>query len=126
MKGFFWLEVSRDIDNYLKELSAKYDMEISPINIKESSGGVVQFYFNGSLKSIDGKSQEQLAFEEHCYSFGYTPEDYGKRYTSFDGKMFEFVGFNPRARKYPFLVKNLENGKIYKTSIVSIDKDKTV
>lgn len=102
------------VEKAMKEIAEKFDLVIEVGGLKKR-GQNFYFIVEGGLASSGDKSLEQMEFESHCHSFGFTPEDYRKKSIR-DGKVFRLVGFNPRARKYPFLIKEDFSGKVYKTS----------
>jgi hypothetical protein len=112
-----------DVKKFANDLAKQrnLDIEISDFNIRDDN--FFRFYIRGNEGVINGKSAEQRAFEQYCGSFGFKPEDYGKKYTAFNGDTMKFIGFNPRARKYFYLVKNMLDGKTYKTQHVNIKKE---
>lgn len=112
-----------DVKKFANDLAKQnnLDIEISDFSVRDDN--FFRFYIRGNEGVVAGKSAEQRAFEQYCNSFGFKPEDYGKEYRSFDGTTMKFIGFNPRARKYFYLVKNMLDGKTYKTQHVNIKKE---
>ena len=86
-----------EMESALAAIAAKYNCDVSIGNIKyDDINTDVSVSFRS--KGADGKSADQLNFEKYCGQFGFKPEDYGFTFTD-NGKTFEFVGFNPKARK---------------------------
>jgi hypothetical protein len=68
-----------------------------------------------SIKPTGGKSLEQAQFEQSVklYSNYYPwlkPEHYGKTFTV-GRKVWKLVGFQPKRRKYPFVVEGVQGGR---------------
>ena len=61
-------------------------------------------------EAVDPREPEckQLAGQD-----GFSPDDYGKLFKTFHG-VYRLCGIKPRARKYPLLGENIDNGKTYK------------
>lgn len=62
-----------------------------------------------------GEAVLQMAedFKQYAEMYGLQPSDLGKKVT-YNGAKHEIVGLKPKNRKYPIIVKNLENGTKYK------------
>ena len=82
----------------LAAIAEKYNCDVSIGNIKYDD---INTNISVSLRSkgADGKSADQLNFEKYCGQFGFKPEDFGFTFTDKDGKVYTFIGFNPKARK---------------------------
>lgn len=61
------------------------------------------------------KTGEQVAFEKDCQTYGLRNEDYLAE-IPMEGTQMKLYGFNPRARKYPCLLR-APDGKEYKCSL---------
>ena len=92
-----FITLRSEMETALAAIASKYNCEVHVGNIKYDD---ITTDITVSLKSkgTDGKSADQLNFEKYCGQFGFKPEDYGFTFTD-NGKTFEFVGFNPKARK---------------------------
>ena len=110
-----------DVRKTVNQLADKYDIEVEEIFSKTSEDTSFTITFKGYPKPEGGKTLEQVSFETYCRDFGFSPNDYGAEYIS-NGKVMKFIGFNPRARKYPYLVRDLSDGKTYKTTYVNIQR----
>lgn len=86
-----------EMEAALSTIAEKYNCDVSIGNIKYDD---INTDISVSLRSKgeDGKSADQMNFEKYCHQFGFKSEDYGFTFTD-NGKTFEFVGFNPKARK---------------------------
>lgn len=102
----------KDLETILSEVEKDYDITISIGNISydTSSASMTIKCFQGS----PGES-ERAEFEKHCFSFDYLPADY-KRIVEFNGRRYEFIGFETSARKYKYLIRNIKTGVVTRTS----------
>ena len=86
-----------EMEAALAAIATKYNCDVSIGNIKyDDINTDISVSFRS--KGANGKSADQLNFEKYCGQFGFKSEDYGFTFTD-NGKTFEFVGFNPKARK---------------------------
>ena len=53
------------------------------------------------------------AREALAHAFGLEPDDYGKKFRTFNG-VYLVCGIKPKARKYPVLGSHVHTGKTYK------------
>ena len=60
-----------------------------------------------ATKVIEGKTSEQVQFEEHASLFGLKPEDFGKTFTV-DGKEYKLIGLCPSAPKWPVVGQRVD------------------
>lgn len=90
-------ELRYEMETALSAIAEKYNCDVSIGNIKYDDINT-DIVVSLRSKGADGKSADQLNFEKYCGQFGFKPEDYGFTFTD-NGKTFEFVGFNPKARK---------------------------
>ncbi|MDD4779199.1 MAG: hypothetical protein PHT02_01155 [Tissierellia bacterium] len=101
----------KETEEALKSIAEKYGATIKAGKIKYTNNS-----FNLDLqvvkKDIGGKSFEQVEFEKYCVFYGIRPEDYNREVT-YNGKIYNLVGFKPNSSKYPILLK-CEDGKTYK------------
>ncbi len=65
-----------------------------------------------ATKVIEGKTPEQVQFEEHAALFGLKPEDFGKTFTV-DGKEYRLIGLRPSAPAWPVIGRRAD-GKPFK------------
>ena len=54
---------------------------------------------------------QRLQFNINCGTYGFRPADYRMRVRLNSGGLGELIGFNPRNRKYPCLIKPLLAGQ---------------
>jgi hypothetical protein len=107
-----------DINEALKTVCVKYGVSISIGNIKFST---IEFTTKmrcvitndvGGLPSNQLQA-EQVVFNEFCSWYNLRPTDFGAKF-NFGSDTYEICGLKRSSRKYPILVKNLNNGKQYK------------
>ena len=90
-------ELRYEMETALAAIAEKYNCDVSVGNIKYDDINT-DIVVSLRSKGENGKSADQLNFEKYCGQFGFKSEDYGFTFTD-NGKTFEFVGFNPKARK---------------------------
>jgi len=102
----------------LKPIAEKYDGVFTVGNVKYDNTKAdfnLSFLTNGE----NGESAEQVEFNKYARAYGFAPIDYGK--TLFiDGVPYQFVGFLPKARKYPCLLRNANTGKEVKATLETV------
>ena len=59
---------------------------------------------------------EKIAFSKVCKRFGFDPSDYGMEFL-IRGEKYILIGFNTRAPKNPFTIRQLSTGKEYRTGM---------
>lgn len=107
----------KDFAEAVKEIEKKYGFELQLERISYNPDGSS---FEGKISAIrvkDGKSGEQVKFEEDAPRYGFKPEDYKKEYIV-DGKKYLLVGFNPKARRNKYIIEDASTGTKY-----NCDKD---
>ena len=110
-------EFRAEVELALAAVAEKYGCEVAAGNIKYDTTSVdLTLYFKS--KGENGESAEELDFKKHCKSYGFLPEDYGAL-IDIEGKLYQFIGFNPRARKNYCIIRDAA-GKEYATSIPTI------
>lgn len=111
-------KLRRDINTALDAVAASHNGEFKVGNIKYDDNSAkieLTFLINGE----DGETAEQLEFNKYARAYGFDPVDYGK--TLFvDGVPYQFVGFLPKARKYPCLLRNANTGREIKATLESV------
>lgn len=100
-----------DVEVALREVAEKYNVDIRAGKINYTE---IDFNMKLEVKAreVNGVSYEQAEFNEYCVMFGFKESDYNKEFT-YGNKKYNLIGFKPRSRKYPVLVKK-EDGKTYK------------
>ena len=68
---------------------------------------------------IDSKAEYFLA---NAGSYGLSPDDLGSTFVSNSGLKFKIIGLKSRARKYPIITSNLDNGRNYKHSVEQVKR----
>lgn len=111
-------QIRLEIAQALKPIAEKYDGIFTVGNIKYDDNKAdinLSFLTNGE----NGESAEQVEFNKYARAYGFCDADYGA--TIFiDGVPYQFVGFLPKARKYPCLLRNAETGKEIKATLESV------
>ena len=99
-----------DFANAMKALEEKYGVTVEMKNISYT-----QDSFTTKIEVVnESDNREQTDFERNvvCFkNYGLTKNDY-KKVFKIKGEKFYLVGINPRARKYPFILRN-EKGDEY-------------
>ena len=114
-----WESFRKDFEKAVKSVELKYNVELSQKTISYDS---LTFRFTvDGVRLRDDKDAEQLMFEKYCLKYGVSPDKY-KAELLVNGKLMNLVGFNPRARKYPLILRD-KNGKSYKYIINCLDEN---
>lgn len=96
-----------DVLDALAAIVEKYGCEVTMGNIKYDMTSIdATLYFKA--KGDNGESAEEAEFKRLCENYGFKPEDY-KAYVTLDDKVYQFVGFNPRARKNHCIIKDIND-----------------
>ena len=99
-----------DVLNALAAVAEKYGCEVTMGNIKYDMTFIdATLYFKA--KGENGESAE-AEFKRICKDYGFKPEDYNHCFLM-DGKSYNLIGFNPRARKNYCIVRETQSGKTY-------------
>lgn len=105
----------KDFKEALKEVEEKYGIIIEPKNLTYTSNSfnLKVLVTNVSEEQKEqGLDTEQIAFERDCAKFGFTKEDYKRRFVV-RGDTYELYGFKASARKNPCKVQNVRTGARY-------------
>ena len=100
----------QDFEDAVVGLEQKYGVNLSLGKITYSDTD-----FRSTItatKVVEGKTPEQVQFEEHAALFGLKPEDFGKHFTV-DGKQYELIGLRPSAPAWPVIGRRAD-GKPFK------------
>ena len=100
----------KDFEDAVVALEQKYGFTLSLGKITYSDTD-----FRSTItatKVVEGKTTEQVQFEEHAALFGLKPEDFGKNFIV-DGKQYELTGLRPSAPAWPVIGKRAD-GKPFK------------
>ena len=112
-----WDAFRVDFNEAVKGLKDKYNITLTTGTIRYTPSS-----FSMPVKGLISDwdiSGEEAEFKRLCNMFGKKPEDYGKTFTS-NGKVLKLVGFNTRARKYPFVGEEVGTGRRYKFMKVDV------
>lgn len=100
-----------DIDAAVAAVGAKYGISVTAGNASFRDTSAT-FKLECALLNSDGKAEtKEMVCLKECY-----PELVNKRVTFGRGTNGFIIGYNPRARQYPFLVKTVKG--VYKISAV--------
>jgi hypothetical protein len=107
------------IQQQLDKLGDLYGMTIKLGNIRYDSISFRTKVEAHVDEPVSGVSFEQEAFNSACWRYGLQPEDYlkevklnGQKYYGTKAKLY---GFNPKAKRYPVLVRT-DSGHLVKAS----------
>lgn len=109
-----WSSFRKDVETALKEVNKKYNVEMSTKNISYDDKSF-RFSVEGIMME-EGKSAEQISFENECRKFILEPSDYGK-IVKLDGDDYKIVGIHSRAKKYPIILEKIKDGSKIKITI---------
>ncbi len=98
--------LAEDIKHALEPVAEKYGITIDPGNISYTD---LDATMKLKLKT-NGVDYEKKKFNQHCQRYGFDPEDYLKEYTV-GGYSYQLIGFNPKASKYPVIIKGSDGAK---------------
>lgn len=116
----FFKEFRNELEVFNKTLSEKHGIIL---DIGAMTYNNTEFTFKTSAK-IGGSIEEveKREFNRYCRNYGFAPSDYGHKIVvgKFD---HTFIGFKPRATKMVCLIRQNSNGKIYKVSIQTIERN---
>jgi hypothetical protein len=116
-----WKILIKDIKEALEPIEKKHNVSIKLGTLRYSDSSF-NVKIEGLINSID-RSGERIEFDRLCNSFGLTREDY-KRTFLYKGKTYELVGFNLKARKYPYVAREVgtENTTRFTESVITLIK----
>lgn len=97
-------EFRKDFEKAVKELEAKYSVDIS---LGRISYQLNEFH---STVNVRKKGLTTTEWNRYCGQYGFTPEDLGKRFT-YNRKVYTITGIK-KGNKYPILTKR-DDGKKY-------------
>jgi len=98
-----------DLEEAVKEIAENYDIIINFKTMRyEPDGSSFTCSTEFKNKSVDGKDIMQVEFEKHCRKFGFEPKDYNAQ-IKLQGELYYLVGFKPRARTKPCIIKLVED-----------------
>lgn len=104
-------EFRADFKETVKMLEEKYGIAITVNNISYSRDC---FHFKTECCEIKkGENKEEADFKKYCRLYDFTEKDYNRGLTTTKGKHYTLIGFNPKAPKYPFLIKD-DTGRIFR------------
>ena len=104
-------DVKKELEKKFKEIT-----ELCGVNFKLNSIRYSESTFKVTLDAFlaeKGQSLYEVNWPKHCISYGFSSSELHKEFTTGKGMKYKIVGLNPKARKYPIVCKNLEDGKDY-------------
>lgn len=113
-----WNKLREDLDLALEKIGKEHNVKMKANTITYGDK-TFDFSVQGVILE-DGKSVDQIIFEEYCKEYGLTPEDYG-RVIFDDEKKYKIVGINYSEKEYPFILKK-EDGDIVKATVKFLKK----
>lgn len=93
----------KDFKHAINSIEMMYDIKLGLGTIHYDNIGF-HVKLEGKFIPKDGKPIEQVEFEKYCRKYGLSKEDFGKR-VLINGQIGLVCGINPKAKKYPILVK---------------------
>jgi len=93
------------------------DINVGTMSYANTGAGPISTKLEIALLNADGKAetQQRIDFKKRANWFaGLAPTDLDREFTDFDGTRFKIVGLKPKSRKYPIVVEDMENGKLFK------------
>ena len=108
-----FIDFRKDFAETVKTLEEKYSIKIDlgKISYTDSS-------FTSSIEVFDvknGKTPEQIDFENRCYKFGLYEEDFGKE-VKIDNQTLKIAGINGNKRKFPIVLEKMDGSKVAGTA----------
>lgn len=98
------------INSALKEIAKEYDAKMSIGNIQFGGSASNITNFSSKIKCEVGDYIDSILASE-LKDMGV---DNPKAIFKINGGRIQFTGYSTRSKKYPFIYKNLDNGKSYK------------
>jgi len=101
------------IEKAVEEVGRKHGVHIKRGNARFTSSSCT-YKMEASLIGADGevRSPEAEDFKKYASMYGLKPEDFGRAFTTFGGKVYTICGLNMRAQKNNIHAKNMR-GKTY-------------
>lgn len=109
------------VQSKLKELISELEKE-EGVTINFSSIRYNDAYYTTTMKvsTIEKSKKVNNILELTCKSLGFTQNIIGMRFES--GDIYEITDIRTRNRKYPIIVKNLSDNKMYKYTVSHVKK----
>ena len=103
----------KDFENAVQELQDKYDVTIRLGKITYTDES-----FTAKLTVNNGRDPDDIGsaeFDENVWKYehlGLTKGMYRRVFLGKDGRQYALLGFNTRAKKYPLIIKDIEDGSV--------------
>lgn len=112
-----------EIDQALSELASKHGINIKTGSATFSDSNVT-FKLELATLAQNGTvmTKEAEALKLYATIIGLPSDALGKQFMS-QGKMFELIGYKPKATKYPLIAKCLLTGQKYKFTTDSVKRN---
>jgi len=109
--------IRNDVTSALKTVEERYGVTFNLGRITYGSDNL-RAKLTGALTSAVGtdnsmEAQLIIGLKEYGHRYGLSIKD-AKKVFSASGKQFVFMGIKPSSKKYPLIVKRIEDGKMYK------------
>ena len=115
-------EFRKDFQEHVKGLEEKYGVTIQMGNI---TYGETDFHFKTEVKnkvsSEEAERQQKDDFDRYCRLYGFDSSDYRKQF-QYGNSTYEFIGFEPKKRKYPCLCKEVTGEKMLVFTVESLSE----
>lgn len=115
-----------EIDNALKSIADKYNIQIKAGNASYSSSGETATFKlelatkkNGNIANKKDEIQRKT-FEVYAEMIGLNKEDLDKSFSN-EGKVYKIIGMNARSQKSPIIIERSDK-KLYSMSTEAVIK----
>jgi len=111
------------IDKALEPVAKKFG-----ISIDNGSGSYTDDNYTLKIELAvigeDGTANSKLVtdFKHMCSRYNLQIDDLGKQFKVSSGVTYEVKGLSRRSHKFPIIVKNIDNNKMYKLTIQSVQR----
>jgi len=110
--------IRNDVNTALKSVEERYGVTFDIGRISYSSESLRTKLTGTIVGAVPGASnsteaQYLLGLKNHGYMYGVTEKDALKIFSA-NGNQYIFMGIKSSSKKYPFIVKRIDNGKLYK------------
>jgi hypothetical protein len=113
------IQISAEIEKILQAaqdslLELGISVKVGRMTYRESTA-TLKLEIGEVRENGEATTKEAEAFRVYCYRYGLEPEDRGNEIIE-RGQRFRLEGINPKAKKFPFIARNLDDGKLYRFS----------
>jgi len=114
-------EISEAIESQVAAILEEHGLAIEPNSTRSKYGEGYEIKIVASTvrtndRGINLDSTDAKAFIRNAWlhNIGDAEADLGIVYQDNDGTEWQMVGYNPRAPKFPFIIKNMQTGRLHK------------